>query len=271
MPILTRRVRAAMAVAMTSGEDRTERPFWKWISASHTASKPSSSAAVTWASDSSKAWASSIPGGLWNSVKSPTSMLSPETRHDFAGEELHRSPDPILRQAAEIHPAQHLSDAHVAHRLDMLGDRVGRSEGHRLRNEPFPGDLGEALGRGAEARLEARVRVLDALGHLEATQRILVPHLGVLGFGQRLPIGIRHVDLPRHAPVLQERGDLALRAAVLAQGLHVAVATLHELVGRASWDGVQHGPAARGRALDAVVAAADLIDHRMRPLHRLWE
>ena len=40
MPIFTRRVRAAMAVAMTSGEESTERSFWKWISASQTASKP---------------------------------------------------------------------------------------------------------------------------------------------------------------------------------------------------------------------------------------
>jgi hypothetical protein len=51
-------------------------------------------------------------------------------------------------------------------------------------DEAFPGDLGEALGGGPEARLEARVCVLDALGHLEAAQRILVPHLGVLGLGE---------------------------------------------------------------------------------------
>src|SRR6185436_16244539 len=211
MPMRSRWVRAAMVVAMTRGDDRTERPFWKWISASHTESKPSASAAVTWASASSKAWASSIPGGLWNSVKSPISMLFPEARHDVAGEELHGAADLVLGQAAEVHPAQHLSDAHVAHVRDVLGHGVGGSEGHRLGHETFPGDLGEALGGGPEARLQARMRVLDALGHLEAAQRILVPHLGVLGLGERLRVALRHVDLPRHAPVLHEPGDLRFR------------------------------------------------------------
>src|SRR4029453_4177378 len=256
-------VRAAMAVAITRGEDRTERPFWKWISASHTESKPRASAAVTWASASSKAWASSIPGGLWNSVKSPTSMLSPEARHDFAGEELHGAADLVLRESAEVHPAQHLSDAHVAHVLDVLGHGVGGSEGHRLRDEAFPGDLGESLGGGPEARLETRVCVLDALGHLEAAQRILVPHLGVLGLGQGLRVALRHVDLPRHAPVLHESGDLRFGAPVPAQGGQIAVASLEELIEGTGQDGIQHGPAAGRRALDPAVAAAHLVDHRV--------
>src|SRR4029453_7301557 len=140
-------VRAAMAVAITRGDDRTERPFWKWISASHTESKPSASAAVTWASASSKACASSIPGGLWNSVKSPISMLFPEARHDVAGEELHGAADLVLGQAAEVHPAQHLPDAHVAHVLDVLGHRVGGRKAPVLATRPSPGTL--AKGRGA--------------------------------------------------------------------------------------------------------------------------
>ena len=74
MPILIRRVQPARAPATTSGEARTERSFWKWSSPSHTASKPSSSAARIWAIDSSKAVASAIPAGHWNSVKRPTSI-----------------------------------------------------------------------------------------------------------------------------------------------------------------------------------------------------
>src|SRR5262245_39837976 len=190
MPIRRRRVRAATAVATTRGEDSTERPFWKWISASHTESKPSSSAAVTCASDSSKAWASLIPGGLWNSVKIPISMSVAEPWHDFAGEELHGSPDLVLWQPAEVHPAEHLPDAHGAHRLDVAGHRVGRAKGHRLRHETLPGDLGEALHGGAEAGLKARVGVLDALGDLEAAERVLVPHLRVLGLAERLRVGV---------------------------------------------------------------------------------
>jgi len=53
MPILTRRVHAASAAAITRGDASTDRSFWKWISASQTASKPRSSAAFIWPSDSS--------------------------------------------------------------------------------------------------------------------------------------------------------------------------------------------------------------------------
>ncbi len=63
-----------MAAATTSGEARTERSFWKCSSPSHTASKPSSSAARIWAIDSSNAVASLMPAGHWNSVKRPNSI-----------------------------------------------------------------------------------------------------------------------------------------------------------------------------------------------------
>ena len=74
MPILTRRVPAASAAAITRGEASTDRSFWKWISASQTASKPRSSAAFIWPSDSSNAAASLTPGGLANSVNRPNSI-----------------------------------------------------------------------------------------------------------------------------------------------------------------------------------------------------
>ena len=74
MPILTRRVQAASADAMINGAASTDRSFWKWISPSHTASKPKSSAAFICASDSSNAAASLTPGGLGNSVNRPNSI-----------------------------------------------------------------------------------------------------------------------------------------------------------------------------------------------------
>ncbi len=77
IPIFTRRVQVARAAATTSGEASTERSFWKWISASHTASKPRSSAARIWAIDSSNAAASRIPAGHWNSVNRPNSIPPP--------------------------------------------------------------------------------------------------------------------------------------------------------------------------------------------------
>src|SRR5712692_5304367 len=77
MPILTRRVQVARAAATTSGDASTERSFWKWISASHTASKPRSSAAFICAIDSSNAAASLIPAGHWNSVNRPNSIPPP--------------------------------------------------------------------------------------------------------------------------------------------------------------------------------------------------
>jgi hypothetical protein len=73
MPILTRRVHAASAAAITSGDASTDRSFWKWISASQ-ASKPMSSAAFIWPSESSNADASLTPGGLANSVNRPNSI-----------------------------------------------------------------------------------------------------------------------------------------------------------------------------------------------------
>jgi len=73
MPILTRRVQVASAAAITRGDASTDRSFWKWISASQTASKPMSSAAFIWPGDSSNAAASLTPGGLANSVNRPNS------------------------------------------------------------------------------------------------------------------------------------------------------------------------------------------------------
>src|SRR5438309_12003674 len=43
-----------------------------------------------------------------------------------------------------------------------------------------PVDLGQPLRQLAEVRLEARVRLLDAVGDHEAAEGLLVPHLGVL-------------------------------------------------------------------------------------------
>src|SRR5688500_4846082 len=57
------------------GEESTERSCWKWISASHTASKPSRSAARTSTIESSNAVAGSVPGNSGNSVKKPISTL----------------------------------------------------------------------------------------------------------------------------------------------------------------------------------------------------
>src|SRR3989442_398198 len=73
MPIFTRCVRAAMAAATASGEASSERCFWKWISASQTASKPIDSAAAICSMDSSNARASSMSVPHSNSVKSPNS------------------------------------------------------------------------------------------------------------------------------------------------------------------------------------------------------
>src|SRR5262249_59250210 len=56
---------------------------------------------------------------------------------------------------------------------------------------------------------------------------------------------------------------------MLAKGGEIAVAPSRELIDGAGEDRVEHGPAARGRALDAVVAAAHLVDHRVRALERL--
>src|SRR5512146_2031348 len=76
---------------------------------------------------------------------SPRGRSAAEVRHDLAGEELHRAADLVLGQPPEVHPAEHVADAHVAHGLDVARHRVGRAERHRLGHEALPGHLLEAL------------------------------------------------------------------------------------------------------------------------------
>ena len=75
-PILMRLVRIAMALAIGMGDDNTERAGSKWCSASHTESKPDSSAMSIWAIDSWKASCWVIPCLRKNSAKSPKSISS---------------------------------------------------------------------------------------------------------------------------------------------------------------------------------------------------
>src|SRR5258705_10739853 len=105
-----------------------------------------------------------------------------ETRHHFSREQLHRAANPVLWQAAEVHPAEHLADAHGAHRLDVARDGVRRPEGDGLADEIVPVDLREALGLRAKAGLEARMPGLDTLGGLELAGRFLGPQPGFVGF-----------------------------------------------------------------------------------------
>jgi hypothetical protein len=98
-------------------------------------------------------------------------------RQDFAGEELHRAAHLGLWQAAEVHPAEHLAHAEVAHLGDLVGDGVGRADRERLGDELLPGDVRQPLGRGTKPRLQQRMDALDASD--QAAQRLLVPHLGV--------------------------------------------------------------------------------------------
>src|SRR5205814_5763333 len=92
----------------------------------------------------------------------------------------------------------------------------------------------------------------------------------VLGLGLRLRVGGRHVDLPRHAPLLQQSGDVVLGLSGLARRRNVRLAVGRELLlGVAAQDGVEHRPAAGGRALDALLAAAYLVERRVRLLERL--
>ena len=74
MPILIRLVRAAIALAMLSGADNSERRGSKCSSASHITSSPSRSAASTWSIASSKASLSDRPGSDGNSWNMPNSM-----------------------------------------------------------------------------------------------------------------------------------------------------------------------------------------------------
>src|SRR6266850_5663294 len=72
-PMRMRWVRAAMALAMVIGEDRTLIAE-KWYSASHTELTPRASAASTSEKHSAKASRSVIPAGVGNSMKTPDSM-----------------------------------------------------------------------------------------------------------------------------------------------------------------------------------------------------
>ena len=115
------------------------------------------------------------------------------------------------------------------------------------------------------------MRVLDTLGDLELAERFLVPHLGFLGLLERLRIRVRDIDVARHAPAIEEPALLRIAAAALVERGHVDVAVVGQLVEGAIEDGVQHRPAAQRGVLDALLAHADLVDRRMRLLHRLGD
>src|SRR2546427_9911183 len=72
-PMRMRWVRAAMALAIVMGEDKTLIGE-KWYSASHTELTPRASAASTSAKHSAKASRSVIPSRHGNSMKTPDSM-----------------------------------------------------------------------------------------------------------------------------------------------------------------------------------------------------
>jgi hypothetical protein len=74
-----RRVRAAIALATVSGADSSERLGFMWISASHTTSRPHSSAASTCAKDCANASACDCERVDRNSWKMPNSILMPLT------------------------------------------------------------------------------------------------------------------------------------------------------------------------------------------------
>jgi hypothetical protein len=65
-----------------------------------------------------------------------------------------------------------VTDTGGAHRLDLARDGVGRAEGDRLAHQIVP-DRRQPLGELAEVRLQARVRVLDAVGQHEAPEGFL--------------------------------------------------------------------------------------------------
>jgi hypothetical protein len=73
VPIFIRLVRAAIALAILSGADSTERSGAIWISASHIASSPQRSAASTCSNEVANACSSLIPAGRWNSWNMPNS------------------------------------------------------------------------------------------------------------------------------------------------------------------------------------------------------
>src|SRR5438309_1198795 len=169
-----------------------------------------------------------------------------------------------------MHGQAEYVEAGGPHRLDLARDGVRRAEGDGLADQIVPVDLGQPLGELAEVRLQTRVRLLDAVGDHEAAEGLLVPHLGILGLRLRLRVGGRHVDLARDSPASQQQGDVGVRTAGLARRRHVCLAIGGELLlGVAAQHGVQHRPAARGRALDALLAAAHLVDGRVRLLQRL--
>src|SRR5207249_10282356 len=109
----------------------------------------------------------------WSNSSMPAPAASAEARHHLAREHLHRAAHVRLRQAAEVHPAEHLADTQALHLLELRRHGVGRADGQRLGHELLPADVAQPLGHRAEARLQQRMHALDGLRDEEAPQRLL--------------------------------------------------------------------------------------------------
>src|SRR2546426_6025427 len=95
-------------------------------------------------------------------------------------------------------------------------------------------------------------------------------HLEVPRLLQRLGVGVGHIDLPGDAPPREQLPDLRLAAPDLLQRVNVDVAAGDELLYGAEEEGVEHGPAAERRILDAVLGDAHLVERRGAAPAAVW-
>src|SRR2546422_990156 len=134
-PMRMRWVRAAMALAIVMGEDKTLIGE-KWYSASHTELTPRASAASTNAKHSAKASRSVIPSRYGNSMKSPKSMgvslLADEARRGGPLADPGKVSLGDLRSRSEEHTSELQSRLHLVCRL-LLEKKKTRSHRKRRR------------------------------------------------------------------------------------------------------------------------------------------
>src|SRR5712692_9369196 len=200
VPTRTRRVRAAMKLASAIGDESTERDGLKWISPSHTPSRPQASDASTRSNVSRNHSASPLPRRA-SSMKIPKSMglgaLEPHVlvgRPDGHGHQVDRvvgeaRSDP--HQRAEVH------DGREHHAIDgELLDAM--QQGLALGLIAFPGLLQEQLVDIGISAVRVAPLLVDEL--LDAGRRVArVSHGGDEQPAQLLlpPRGVEHGALDR--------------------------------------------------------------------------
>ena len=196
----------------------------------------------------------------------------PEARHDLAGEELHGAADLVLGRPPKF--IQHITWPTPIWRIVSMWRATVSGEPKASVSATSPSHVifesRSAMARKPGWSVGCASSIRSGMTNLP--ERLLVPHLGVLGLGERLRVGVA----PRRSGARRPSGRAGRRSRPrCARPSAASPRSVSRLATswstRAEEDGVEHGPAAQRGVLDAVLGHAHLVERRVRPLHGLGD